>query len=135
MMLYITNHDVVQCFCLYIFSRPNRPKVYVGLRADTVEVAIKVMDPDMYNSQELKNLINCTNSTNVVNYYDIVEDENFLYLITGLCEVTLKQHILDHPNLSYQDQLKLGHQLIQGLHDLHLIKIIHRDLKVRMFCR
>ena len=110
------------------FLRYRGTKVYVGLRSDRSEVAIKRMDPDVYSERELNTLISCTSSSHVIHYYDVIEDEDFLYLITGLCEWNLSDYISQE--LTYQDQLKMAKQLIDGITALHSQGIVHRDLKV-----
>ena len=102
----------------------------MGLRADRSEVAIKRMDPDKYNERELNNLVNCTSSSShIVHYFEVVEEEEFMSIIIGLCECNLSDYISQ--GLTYEKKLNVMWQIIDGIEALHKIHIIHRDLKVK----
>lgn len=72
-------------------------------------------------------------SKNIVRYVDFAEDDNFYYLALQLCECDLEGHMKDLNNQKHENKdtalKKIVGDVLLGLRDLHLVKVIHRDIK------
>ncbi|XP_067257445.1 probable serine/threonine-protein kinase irlE [Chanodichthys erythropterus] len=113
-------------------------QVFLGLRDDGTEVAVKRMDK--FNYQDLKNEEEFLRfpeleSTSIVRYVDFAEDDHFGYLALQLCEYTLEEYIQEHlPDDSAERSLvlkKLVKEVLYSLQVLHQpqTKVLHRDIK------
>lgn len=67
---------------------------------------------------------------NIVNVYDVGEDENLHYIVMELVEgITLKKFIEKKGRLELNEAIGIGIQIAQGIDEAHKNHIIHRDIK------
>lgn len=67
---------------------------------------------------------------NIVNIYDVCEDEGLYYIVMELVEgITLKAYIEKKGRLDVKEALSIAIQIAQGIKAAHAHQIIHRDIK------
>ncbi len=67
---------------------------------------------------------------NIVNVYDVDEDENYNYIVMELVEgITLKKFIEKKGKLDVNEAVGIAVQIAQGMEAAHDNHIIHRDIK------
>ncbi|MBQ9886223.1 MAG: Stk1 family PASTA domain-containing Ser/Thr kinase [Lachnospiraceae bacterium] len=67
---------------------------------------------------------------NVVNIYDVGDEENIHYIVMELIEgITLKKYIMQKGKLDIKESIDITMQIAQGIEAAHQKHIVHRDIK------
>ncbi|QPG76943.1 hypothetical protein FOA43_004337 [Brettanomyces nanus] len=99
-------------------------------------VAVKRMLIDFYKiaSQEIKLLQESDDHSNVIRYFCSQQTDGFLYIALELCTASLEDVIERRTEackkiLEGANSVNVLWQITNGLHHLHALKIVHRDIK------
>ena len=99
------------------------------------DVAVKRMLIDFYDvaSHEINLLTESDDHPNVIRYFYSETSDKFLYIALELCSASLEDVIeksQDHSDLiKIMNPVSVLQQIAKGLHHLHSLKIVHRDIK------
>ena len=116
-------------------------KVKLGVHILTKEkVAIKIFDKGkIKNEKEVEyiereiSILKKLNHYNIIKLYNIIQTENFIFLIQEYVPNGELLHFLENSenmNLSETQICKIYQQIISGIEYLHEIGVAHRDLKL-----
>ncbi|KAJ2340024.1 bifunctional endoribonuclease/protein kinase ire1, partial [Coemansia sp. RSA 2618] len=101
-------------------------------------VAVKRLLLDFYDvaDHEVQVLQESDSHPNVIRYFCTERQDHFMYIALELCSGSLADAVLGSPKARLASQLlssmpkkKILHQLACGLHHLHALKLVHRDIK------
>ncbi|KAJ2025119.1 bifunctional endoribonuclease/protein kinase ire1, partial [Coemansia sp. S85] len=101
-------------------------------------VAVKRLLMDFYDvaEHEVKVLQDSDSHPNVIRYYCTEQVGHFMFIALELCSGSLADAIMRPSMASVASQLlatitkrKVMYQLASGLHHLHALKLVHRDIK------
>jgi eukaryotic-like serine/threonine-protein kinase len=101
------------------------------------DVAIKVLRLDFSGDEQFikrfrreAQAATSLNHENIVNIYDVGEDEGIYYIVMEYVRgTTLKQYIQQHAPLSVPKALNIMAQLVSAISHAHQNRIVHRDIK------
>lgn len=99
------------------------------------DVAIKRMLIDFYDvaSHEINLLTESDDHPNVIRYFYSETNDKFLYIALELCSASLEDVIEKSQNhselIKIMNPVSVLQQIAKGLHHLHSLKIVHRDIK------
>ncbi|WP_340200838.1 protein kinase domain-containing protein [Ascidiimonas sp. W6] len=80
--------------------------------------------------KEAKTLQKLDGVHQVVNVIDYFEEHNTAYMVMEFVEgKTLKEKVTEKGSLTEQQAVKYMRQITKGLHEIHKLQIIHRDIK------
>ncbi|KAI8351577.1 kinase-like domain-containing protein [Mortierella sp. GBAus27b] len=110
--------------------------VYKGT-CDGRSVAVKRLLIDFYDVafHEVRLLQESDDHANVVRYFRSEQCDRFLYIALELCSASLddiieRGHMQPYRDLSATlEPQRILYQIISGIHHLHSLKIVHRDIK------
>jgi len=116
-------------------------KVKLGIHLLTKEkVAIKIFDKGkIKNEKEVEyiereiSILKKLNHYNTIKLYNIIQNENFIFLIQEYVPNGELLHFLENPenmNLTENQICKIYQQIISGIEYLHEVGVAHRDLKL-----
>jgi len=100
-------------------------------------VAVKILKEEFSNNIDFMNKfkkeassVASLSSNNIVNIYDVGQESNINYIVMEYIEgKTLKQIIVEHGSMNYDQVIDYGMQIAKALECAHKNNIIHRDIK------
>ena len=123
-------------------TKSNDTDVVLGLADDGLEVVVKRIKQKVNktllpsglgkNERDFLNLSNLEDNSHVLNYRFYCEDDQYAYIVTDLQEGTLKDFVTTGKCSVDDLQVKgptILKQILLGIQALHVMGILHRDLK------
>ncbi|CAG8473926.1 7024_t:CDS:2 [Ambispora gerdemannii] len=116
---------------------PNHGTIVYKGTFEGRDVAVKRLLLDFYDiaHHEVSLLQESDDHSNVIRYYCKEQCDRFLYIALELCPASLYDVIEKGSSFRYAELLetlnppKILYQIVSGLHHLHSMKIVHRDIK------
>ena len=103
--------------------------VYKAKMKNSEEVyAIKRINVNDLNEEEINNMINMNKCENSIKYYGYFKEGNLIYLIMELCDCNLEQ-IINEKKGNIKEIKEILEQLNNFFKIMHENSIIHRDIK------
>ena len=107
--------------------------VYLATNRAGVEVAVKKVSFGQHSKNEIEEAEKClrlpNEHRNIIDIYDVLEDENNKYIFMEYCELGNLRKFFKRRDLSTKEKVELMAQTADGIQHLHVNNIIHRDLK------
>lgn len=122
-----------------IIGQGSYSNVYLGRDSNEQLVAIKVVNANSLNDQEMRRLYSEIDIVrrliefpheNIVKYLNVIDEGEFVYIIMEYCDSGDLSSILGRPMKEHIAQYYLQ-QIASGLKHLNDMHIFHRDLKPR----
>ncbi|KAK9500618.1 hypothetical protein O3M35_001853 [Rhynocoris fuscipes] len=98
---------------------------------DGRNVAVKRLLPECFTfaNREVQLLRESDAHPNVIRYFSTEEDSQFRYIALELCSATLQDYVERDVHKNDISEIDVLKQATLGLEHLHLLKIVHRDVK------
>jgi serine/threonine-protein kinase len=126
------------CRLLKRLGRGGMGDVYLALHDELQKtVAIKIMPPDLTRNEELIQRFRREAESaarlehpNLVEIYDVGEDEGFHFMVMAYVEGMNLQELIDQAKrLDARETARIGLEVARGLEAVHAEGIVHRDIK------
>jgi serine/threonine protein kinase len=121
-----------------ILGRGSSGVVFRAVHMETEQTyAVKVMAKQFLIDHNAVNrfkrevtILSSLDSPHVVKFYDCLDDDELVYLVTEFCELGTMEAVLLRPEgCAEHNAVHFVRQLVEGVHYLHARGIAHRDLK------
>eukprot|EP01091_Cochliopodium_minus_P007156 TRINITY_DN17080_c0_g1_i1.p1 TRINITY_DN17080_c0_g1~~TRINITY_DN17080_c0_g1_i1.p1 ORF type:complete len:486 (-),score=133.70 TRINITY_DN17080_c0_g1_i1:80-1537(-) len=112
-------------------GQTNTSSVYlVKAKKDGCNYAVKILDKNKENNNEIHILSRLKNTKYLLRYYCCWEEQNHLYIQTEYCEMgSLRKMFKAKHFLTLNELLKMMRHVTKGLVHLHKNNLCHRDIK------
>ncbi len=134
----LIGRTVGRCRLLKRLGRGGMGDVYLAQHDDYDKaIAIKILPPDLTRNEELLQRFRREAESaarlehpNLVNVYDIGEENGFHYILMAFVDgLNLQEHIDDQGKLDPKEAARITAEVARGLEAVHKEGIIHRDIK------
>ena len=107
--------------------------VYKATNRAGVTVAAKIVSYREHSQKDIEDAEKClrlpNEHPNIIDIYDVLEDENNKYIFMEYCTLGNLRNFFKRRDLSTKEKVELMAQTADGIQHLHDNGIIHRDLK------